>query len=125
MLSNYILILVVAGVATLLALIFMGLSRFLGPYRPNKGKLQPYESGMDPVGDASERYSISFYLIAMAFIVFDLEVVFVYPWAVRLLDFEVGTLISMVVFICELFIGLIYLIKKGSLDWDRQKKMLN
>src|SRR5699024_7532118 len=98
MLSNYIPILVVAGVATLLALISLGLSRVLVSYRLDKGKLQHYECGMYPVGDASARYSISFYLIAMAFIVFDLEVVFVYPWAVRLLDFEVDTLISMVAF---------------------------
>jgi len=125
MFSNYLPILVIAGVAFILALLLMGLSRLLGPYRPNKGKLQPYESGMDPVGDAADRYSISFYLIAIAFIVFDLEVVFVYPWAVRFLDFEVGTLVSMIVFILELFIGLIYLIKKGTLDWDIKKGILN
>ncbi|HET6527499.1 MAG TPA: NADH-quinone oxidoreductase subunit A, partial [Balneolaceae bacterium] len=100
----------------------MSLSRLLGPYRPNKVKLNPYESGMDPVGEADERYSISFYLVAIAFIVFDLEVVFIYPWAVRFLDFEVGTLISMIVFIFELFVGLIYMIKKGIIDWDIRKK---
>ncbi|MCW9706794.1 NADH-quinone oxidoreductase subunit A [Fodinibius salsisoli] len=125
MLSNYLPILILGGIAIVLAFLLMALSRLLGPYRPNKTKLKPYESGMDPVGEAADRYSISFYLIAISFIVFDLEVVFVYPWAVRFLDFEVGTLVSMIIFILELFVGLIYLIKKGSLDWDMKKGMFN
>lgn len=125
MLSNYLPIFILGGIAIVLALLLMGLSRLLGPYRPNKTKLKPYESGMDPVGEAADRYSISFYLIAISFIVFDLEVVFVYPWAVRFLDFETGTLVSMIIFILELFVGLIYLIKKGSLDWDMKKGMFN
>lgn len=125
MLSNYLPILILGGVAIVLAIVLMSLSRLLGPYRPNKNKLDPYESGMDPVGEAADRYSISYYLVAIAFIVFDLEVVFVYPWAVRFLDYEVGTLVSMIVFILELFVGLIYLIKKGTLDWDLKKGMFN
>ncbi|MGD8426207.1 MAG: NADH-quinone oxidoreductase subunit A [Balneolaceae bacterium] len=125
MLNNYLPILILGGIAIFLAVLLMALSRLLGPYRPNKNKLNPYESGMDPVGEARERYSISFYLVAIAFIVFDLEVVFVYPWAVRFLDLEVGTLVSMIVFILELFVGLIYLIKKGTLDWDMKKGMFN
>jgi NADH-quinone oxidoreductase subunit A len=118
MLENYLPIVVLAAVAFILAVLLMALSRLLGPYRPNKNKLSPYESGMDPVGEADERYSISFYLIAMAFIVFDLEVVFIYPWTVTYLDAGVGTLVSMMVFILELVVGLVYLIKKGTLDWD-------
>ena len=118
MLENYVPIVVLGAVAFILAVLLMALSRLLGPYRPNKNKLSPYESGMDPVGEADERYSISFYLIAMAFIVFDLEVVFIYPWTVTYLDAGVGTLVSMMVFILELVVGLVYLIKKGTLDWD-------
>lgn len=125
MLSNYLPIIILGGIAVVLALLLMLLSRLLGPYRPNKTKLEPYESGMDPVGDASDRYSITFYLVAIAFIVFDLEVVFVYPWAVSYLDYEVTTLVSMTIFIAELFVGLIYLIKKGTLDWDMKKGMFN
>lgn len=124
MLSNYLPILILAGIALVLAVLLMTLSRVLGPYRPNQTKLNPYESGMDPVGEARDRYSVSFYLIAMAFIVFDLEVVFIYPWAVEYLNFGVGTLVSMIVFIIELFIGLLYLIKKGTLDWDIKRKIL-
>jgi NADH-quinone oxidoreductase subunit A len=118
MLENYLPIVVLAAVAFILAVVLMALSRLLGPYRPNKNKLSPYESGMDPVGEADDRFSISFYLVAMAFIVFDLEVVFIYPWAVTYLDAGVGTLVSMMVFILELVAGLVYLIKKGTLDWD-------
>lgn len=118
MLENYLPILILAGIALVLAVLLMSLSRLLGPFRPNKNKLSPYESGMDPVGEADERFSISFYLVAMAFIVFDLEVVFIFPWAVSYLDAGVGTLVSMMIFILELLVGLIYLIKKGVLDWD-------
>jgi NADH-quinone oxidoreductase subunit A len=125
MFENYLPIVILAGVAVVVAILLMTLSRVLGPYRPNKTKLEPYESGMDPVGDAANRYSISFYLVAIAFIVFDVEVVFVYPWAVSYLDFGPGTLVSMIIFILELYVGLIYLIKKGALDWDLKKGMFN
>lgn len=118
MLDNYFPILILAIVAVILALVFLTLSKLLGPFRPNETKLKPYESGMDPVGEARDRYSISFYLVAMEFIVFDLEVVFIYPWAVRYLDLGFGTFISMMVFIVILFIGLFYTLKKGTLEWD-------
>lgn len=125
MLENYFPILILAGIALVLAVLLMILSRILGPYRPNTTKLNPYESGMDPVGEASDRFSVSFYLVAMAFIVFDLEVVFLYPWAVQYLDLGVGPLVSMIIFIIELFVGLIYLLKKGILDWDIKRKILD
>lgn len=118
MFEQYIPIFVLLGVAFILALLLMTLSRILGPYRPNTTKLQPYESGMDPVGQAKDRYSIAFYLVAMEFIVFDLEVVFIFPWAVRFLELSTGTFIAMTIFILVLFVGLIYTLKKGTLDWD-------
>jgi len=118
MLEQYYPILVLIGVAFVLALVLMSLSRILGPYRPNTNKLSPYESGMDPVGEAKERYSIAFYLVAMEFIVFDLEVVFIYPWAVRFMEHGTGTFLAMTIFIVVLFVGLLYTLKKGTLDWD-------
>lgn len=121
MIELYYPIFVLLGVSLFLAFILMTLSKVLGPYRPNKVKLSPYESGMDPVGEAKERYSIAFYLVAMEFIVFDLEVVFIYPWAVSFMDHGTGTFMAMVVFIIVLFIGLIYTLKKGTLDWDMKK----
>jgi NADH-quinone oxidoreductase subunit A len=118
MFEQYLPIFVLLGIVIVLALVLMSLSRLLGPYRPNRVKLKPYESGMDPVGQAKDRYSIAFYLVAMEFIVFDLEVVFIYPWAVRFLELGTGTFVAMTVFIVILFIGLIYTLKKGTLDWD-------
>jgi len=121
MIEQYYPIFVLLGVAFVLAIILMSLSRILGPYRPNKTKLNPYESGMDPVGQAKDRYSIAFYLVAMEFIVFDLEVIFIYPWAVSFMHHGTGTFVAMVVFITVLFIGLVYTLKKGTLDWDMKK----
>lgn len=118
MLENYFPILVLAIIATGLALLLLTLSKIVGPYRPNNVKLRPYESGMDPVGEARDRYSISFYLVAMEFIIFDIEVVFIYPWAVRYLELGFGTFVSIMIFIAILFIGLFYTLKKGTLDWD-------
>ncbi len=125
MLNNYLPILILGGIAIVLAILLMSLSRLLGPFRPNTNKLNPYESGMDPVGEARDRYSISFYLVAMEFIVFDLEVVFIYPWAVRYLDYGLGTLVAMVIFIITLFIGLLYTVKVGTLEWDAKQGMFN
>lgn len=121
MIEQYLPIVVLLGVAIVLAIAFMALSRLLGPYRPNKTKLTAYESGMDPVGEARERYSIAFYLVAMEFIVFDLEVVFIYPWAVAFLTHGAGTFFAMVIFIVILFIGLVYTLKAGTLEWDMKK----
>lgn len=125
MLESYIPIFVLLGIALLLALLLMSLSRFLGPFRPNTNKLNPYESGMDPIGQARDRYSIGFYLVAMEFIVFDLEVVFVYPWAVQLTQLGTGAFVSMMVFITILLIGLLYTVRMGTLDFAMKPSLAN
>lgn len=108
-----------------LALTLLKLAEWLGPYRPRAVKAMPYESGMDPVGTARDRYSVKFYLVAMIFIVFDVELVFLYPWAVAfrdLLDAGSGAAFASLgiigVFVFILVVGLIYDVKKGGLDWD-------
>lgn len=106
-----------------LALTLLKLAEVLGPRRPRAVKASPYESGMDPIGTARERYSVKFYLVAMIFIVFDVEVVFMYPWAVSFKAFldagaGLGAFAVILVFIVILFVGLIYDIKKGGLEWD-------
>lgn len=106
-----------------LALTLLKAAEYLGPSRPRNIKSSPYESGMDPVGTARERYSVKFYLVAMIFIVFDVEVVFMYPWAVSFQGFleadaGLGAFAVIFVFILILFVGLIYDIKKGGLEWD-------
>lgn len=92
------------------------------PQRPDPEKLSTYESGMEPVRTARERFSVKFYIVAMVFIVFDIEVVFLYPWAVSLksLSQSLGFFViaEMFVFIVILLAGYFYLLKKGALKWD-------
>lgn len=118
MFELYFPILLLLGLAIVLSVALMLLSRYLGPHRPNKSKLMPYESGMDPYGQAKDRYSVSFFLVAVEFIVFDLEVVFIYPWAVTYQNLGPESFWAMMVFITILFLGLIYTLKKGTLDWN-------
>lgn len=118
---NYVPIFILISIALFLGLLLTNLSWLLGPSRPNKVKGSVYESGMDPVGSANERFSVKFYLVAMLFILFDIEVVFMYPWAVQyrqlLQKFGAFPFIEMLVFIVILFVGYIYVYKKGGLKW--------
>jgi len=118
MFEAYLPIIVLIAISIVLAFVLMVLSRILGPHRPNAPKLRPYESGMDPIGDAKERYSVSFYMIAMEFIVFDLEIVFIYPWAVRYQELGFGTFWAVMVFISVLTLGLFYTLKKESKNFE-------
>ncbi len=115
----FIMVLLAAG----LALTLLKAAEWLGPYRPRAVKSSPYESGMDPVGTARERYSVKFYLVAMIFIVFDVEIVFMYPWAVSFKTFlanggGLGSLAVIGVFLFILVVGLVYDVRKGGLEWD-------
>ena len=121
MLQPYVpmLILIVFVVAN--AIIMLGLSHLLSSYRRTPVKIAPYESGMPVLGDARERFSVKFYLVAMLFIVFDIETVFMVPWAVafRQLGSMAGVLIiEMFVFILILAVGYVYVWKRGALQWD-------
>jgi NADH-quinone oxidoreductase subunit A len=107
-----------------LALTLLAAAAYVGPSRPSDTKTMPYESGMDPVGSAHERYSVKFYLVAMVFIVFDVEVVFMWPWAAsfhRFVDSGAGLGVIAVVslFAVILLVGLLYDIKKGGLDFEQ------
>jgi len=105
------------------AVLMIVASHFLGPRRPTAVKGSPYESGMPPLGDARERFSIKFYLVAMLFIIFDIETVFLLPWA-AIYRGGVATvttgflLVEMVVFLVILAIGYVYVWKRGALQWD-------
>jgi NADH-quinone oxidoreductase subunit A len=119
--SNYLPILALLGVATLVALGMLAVTHILGPHKPSERKLSVYESGMPPVGDAHPKFSVKFYVIAMLFILFDIEVVFMYPWAVIYRQWiSVGAfiLIEGLVFIGILLVGYAYAWKKGALDWE-------
>jgi NADH-quinone oxidoreductase subunit A len=124
--GGYLPLVIMLVIAIVLGIILVNLSSLLGPFRPNKVKTSAYESGMDPVGTAHDRFSVKFYMVAMLFILFDIEVVFMYPWAVNfkylsLLDSTGSGLfpfIEMLVFVVILFVGYIYVWKKGGLEWD-------
>jgi len=95
------------------------LSWLLGKRRPTRAKMSPYECGMDPVGDARERFSVKFYLVAMLFILFDVEAVFLYPWAVILRELKMFGFWEMLVYITIVLVGFFYAWKKGVLDWGK------
>lgn len=101
-----------------LALLLNNLQNLLIRKRYTERKLMPYESGMDPVGTARDRFSIKFYMTAMLFILFDIEIIFMYPWAVQYKELGLFGFIEMFTFVLILFIGYIYLVKKGGLDWN-------
>jgi NADH-quinone oxidoreductase subunit A len=100
-----------------LARVMVLLSRFIGPRKPTRAKLSPYECGMVPVGDSRQRFSVKFYLVAMLFILFDVEAVFIYPWAIILRDLKRFGLWEMLVYIGIFLVGFFYIWKKGALDW--------
>ena len=104
--------------AILVALIVVLISRIFGPHLPSTRKTAPYESGMKPIGPANRRLPIKFYLVAVLFIIFDVEVVFFLPWAVEMRDLGVYGLVVMGVFFFILTIGFIYEWKKGALEWE-------
>lgn len=123
MLTDFIPLFIMIAMASGLALTLLLGANVLGPSRTNRIKASPYESGMDPVGTARDRYSVKFYLVAMIFIVFDVEVVFMYPWAVSFQKFlasgaGLGILVVIGFFAVILAIGLLYDIMKGGLEFD-------
>ena len=101
-----------------IALIVLFISRVFGPYRPSFRKNAPYESGMKPIGSATRRVPVKFYLIAVLFIIFDIEVIFFMPWAVVMRDLGLYGLIVMGIFTLILVVGFIYEWKKGALEWE-------
>jgi NADH-quinone oxidoreductase subunit A len=96
----------------------VNINRWIGPRKPNDEKLSTYESGMDPIRSARERFSVKFYLVAMLFIIFDIEIVFMYPWAVKFRELGVFGFVEMLIFILILLVGYFYILRKGALRWE-------
>ncbi len=125
-LQSYFSIAVVLGLAAVLAVAMLVLAGVLGPRRYSVVKNAPFECGSVPIGSARERFSVKFYVVAILFVVFDIEAIFLYPWAVLLLpDAATGApglgwpgLVTMGVFVATLIAGLAYVWKKGVLDWS-------
>jgi NADH-quinone oxidoreductase subunit A len=118
MLLEYIAIGVMIAVATLIAFIAIGLGELFGPKKKSEAKSMPYESGMNPYGEGTRRMPVRFYLIAVLFILFDIEVVFFLPWAIVFRQLGLFGLIEMVIFIVILLVGYVYAWKKGALEWE-------
>ena len=114
---DYLPILILFIVAAVIATISLAMPHFLGPRRPNKAKQEVIESGKLNYGDARRRVPVQYYMIAMLFIIFDIEVLFFYPWAVLFWDLKWFGLIEMGVFVTLLIIGYVYIWKKGALEW--------
>src|SRR5438034_11658619 len=130
-LSAYLPILLMFIVAAGFAVTMVLLSQLVGQRKRTRTKLMPYECGKDPVGSARERFSVKFYLIAMIFILFDIEVIFLVPWAVvfktlSLPQYGMRNLIffEMLLFIALLAAGLIYVLKKGAFDWSMSARQI-
>lgn len=115
----YLPILVHFLVVVALASAMLGLSAWVGVKRPTREKLTPYECGSPPVGNTRERFSVSFYLVGMLFILFDVEAVFLYPWAVVYKSLKWFGFLEMFLYIAILLAGYVYIWKKGALDWNR------
>jgi NADH-quinone oxidoreductase subunit A len=118
MLLEYFAIAVMLGLATVIALIAIGLGELFGPKKKTAVKSMPYESGMNPYGEGTRRMPVRFYLIAVLFILFDIEVVFFLPWAVVFRQLRIFGLMEMLVFILILLVGYFYAWKKGALEWE-------
>jgi NADH-quinone oxidoreductase subunit A len=117
-LDQYAPIAVLLIISTVMCFIIVSISRILGPHRPTSRLVEPYESGMTPIGPAMRRIPVKFYLIAVLFILFDIEVVFFLPFAVVARQLGLFALIEMGVFIIILLIGYVYAWRKGALEWE-------
>jgi len=115
--ARYLPLLIHFIVAGLLASAIVLLSWIIGQRKPNRAKMSPYECGMTPIGDARERFSVKFYMVAMLFILFDVEAVFLYPWAVILKDLKMFGFWEMLVYVGIVLVGYVYIWKKGALEW--------
>ncbi|MBC7744316.1 MAG: NADH-quinone oxidoreductase subunit A [Flavobacterium sp.] len=116
--ANYLPIIFQIIVALGFVIFTMTLTHLIGPKRKTADKLVPFESGIKSIGNARQPFSIKYFLVAILFVLFDVEVIFMYPWAVNFREFGVNGLIEMFIFMGTLLLGFVYIIKKGALDWD-------
>lgn len=116
--AQYVPIAVLFWTLALFTLIILALTRLLGPYRPNAAKSMPYESGIEPLMPARRRFHVRFTLVAMLFILFDIEIIFLYPFAVVMRQLKLFGLIEVLTFVLVLLVGYFYVWKKGAFDWE-------
>ena len=118
MLAEYLPSLLFLLVATGIGISLMVIGRFLGPRRPDAQKLSPYECGFEAFEDARMKFDVRYYLVAILFILFDLEIAFLFPWAVSLREVGMTGFVAVLIFLGILLVGFVYEWKKGALDWE-------
>jgi NADH-quinone oxidoreductase subunit A len=109
-------------VALLLAIVMLAIAGLLGPRRYSQVKAAPFECGSTPVGTARERFGVKFYVVAILFIVFDIEAIFLFPWAVLFTELGWAGYVEMAIFVFTVVIGLVYVWKKGVIDWNESAR---
>jgi NADH-quinone oxidoreductase subunit A len=114
-------VLLQVAIAMAVAALMLGLSSLLGKKVRNRVKDMPYESGIVPTGDARHRFSVKFYLVGMLFILFDIEAIFLYPWAMVYRELKMFAFVEMVIFIALVLCGFFFVWKKGALDWSADR----
>jgi len=115
--QNYVPIFIFIVIIGTLLPVTLLIAKLVRPENPNKTKLMPYECGIDPVDNARGRYTVRFYIIAILFVVFDVETIFLFPWAVKFKAFGLFGLLEMLIFLAILIVGYIWVWKKGALEW--------
>ncbi|MGB9618189.1 MAG: NADH-quinone oxidoreductase subunit A [Desulfomonilaceae bacterium] len=118
MVNSYLPLLVIVLMSAFIGLVIIVLSELLSKKNVSQIKLMPYECGMDPIGSARKRFSVRFFVLGMLFIVFDIELIFLFPWATIFEQLRVFGFIEMLVFVVVLLVGLVYVWRKGALEWE-------
>ena len=118
MLENYLPVLIFLVLGVVFGMVPVALNYVLGPSRPDQDKLSPYECGFEAFEDSRMKFDVRFYLVAILFIIFDLEIAFLFPWAVVLEDIGMFGFVAMMIFLAILVVGFIYEWKKGALEWE-------
>ena len=117
--GSYVPILILLILGAVFSVVMVAMSRYIGRRILTDRKVESYECGMDPVGDARSRFSVKFYLVAILFILFDIEVIFLFPWAVRFEELGLFGLVEMGIFLGILLLGYVYILGAGALRWDK------
>jgi NADH-quinone oxidoreductase subunit A len=115
--QNYVPIFLFVGIVAVLIPLTLLLAKLVRPENPNRTKLMAYECGVDPIGDSRQRYTVRFYIVAILFVVFDVETIFLFPWAVQFKALGVFGLVEMLIFLAILIVGYVWIWKKGALEW--------
>ena len=115
--QNYVPIFIFMAVVGVLIPLTLLIAKLVRPETPSQAKMMPYECGVDPIGDSRQRYTVRFYLVAILFVIFDVETIFLFPWAVQYKALHLFGFVEMMIFLGILIVGYVWIWKKGALEW--------